>query len=153
MLVKTPNVTTNAVQTKEILFLFLKSSLPKQRRLFFNSFYKIFFFCCQSNQFLLDLVYNLFFQNLYVIRYVRVASKKKYKHPILAATLLQKKQFILTFKKSLSLFKHLFNTLLKLDRFFFETKSRKRFILAFLFYLSSQKNLFFIYKNALYLTK
>lgn len=141
------------MQSKELLFFFFKTHKPQKSRKFFKNFYKILFFFCQPNGFILDIINHLFFCNLYAIRYIRLPSKKKYKHPLLAVSLIQKKQYMLTFKKSLSLLKHLFSTLLRLGRFFFEGKSKNRFILSFIFYLLSKKNLLHVYKTSLYLTK
>jgi hypothetical protein len=150
---KTPSFETKLVQPKELIFFFLKNNIPKKNRFFLKNFYKIFFFFSQSNLDILNIVNNIFFQNLYTIRYIRLVAKKKHKNPLIAAALAQKKQLTLTFKKSLSLLKHLFNTLFRLGRFFFDVKAKNQFVLTFFFYLTSKKNLFFIYKTSLYLTK
>jgi hypothetical protein len=116
-------------------------------------FYIVFFFLNQTYKNPVLKLKTILFTNLYSIKYENVALKKKIKNPLLAIVSAVKKQRLLSFKKSLVLFKHIFITILSLGRVFFDLKKKNRAILSFFFFLSAHKNLFSIYKNALYLTK
>lgn len=144
------------LSTKKLEAFYIISALKQpaiyKQRSFFTTIFKFLFFFIQMDPSRGANLSKLVFTNSWVLKPKPPTGTKRLKNPIQALAQIRPSLNVLSFKQSLSTFKHVLRTLMALTSLIKDFRHNKKSTISFLFFFLASPNLIQIYKFSIYKT-